>query len=44
VVYGADPSATAAAVLAYRLILFWVPLALGVPAFAALWRRMHASS
>jgi uncharacterized protein (TIRG00374 family) len=40
VVYGASASATAAAVLAYRLILFWLPLILGGPAFIALWRRI----
>jgi uncharacterized membrane protein YbhN (UPF0104 family) len=41
VVYGAPVDATAAAVLAYRLILFWIPLLLGIPAFAALWRRLR---
>src|SRR3954447_21706090 len=40
VLYGAPLAATVAAVLAYRLILFWVPLVLGTPAFASLWRRM----
>ena len=39
IVYGAGAEATAAAVLAYRLILFWLPLLLGGPAFIALWRR-----
>ena len=39
IVYGAPAAATAAAVLIYRLILFWLPLALGGPAFVALWRR-----
>ncbi len=39
IVFGAPAAATAAAVLAYRLILFWLPLLLGGPAFAALWRR-----
>lgn len=41
VVFGAPAAATAAAVLAYRLILFWLPLVLGVPEFAALWREME---
>jgi uncharacterized membrane protein YbhN (UPF0104 family) len=41
VVYGAPAAATAAAVLAYRLILFWVPLAIGVPAFMMLTRRLR---
>jgi len=36
VVYGLPVAATAAAVLAYRVILFWVPLILGAAAFAAL--------
>jgi uncharacterized membrane protein YbhN (UPF0104 family) len=40
VVYGAPAAATAAAVLAYRLILFWTPLLAGIPAFAALWREL----
>jgi len=39
VVYGTPAAATAAAVLVYRLILFWVPLVIGTPAFVALWRR-----
>lgn len=39
IVYGAPVAATAAAVLIYRLILFWLPLVLGGPAFVALWRR-----
>lgn len=41
IVYGADPASTAGAVLAYRLILFWLPLLLGGPAFLSLWRRIH---
>jgi uncharacterized membrane protein YbhN (UPF0104 family) len=41
VVYGAPADATVAAVLAYRLILFWIPLVLGVPAFVAVWRRIR---
>lgn len=40
VLYGAPVAATVAAVLAYRLILFWVPLLVGAPAFVTLWRRM----
>jgi uncharacterized protein (TIRG00374 family) len=40
VLYGAPVAATVAAVLAYRLILFWVPLLVGTPAFVSLWRRM----
>jgi uncharacterized membrane protein YbhN (UPF0104 family) len=39
ILFGAPVAATAAAVLAYRLILFWLPLLLGAPAFVALWRR-----
>ena len=41
IVYGAPAAATTAAVLAYRLILFWVPLAIGVPAFMLLTRRLR---
>jgi uncharacterized membrane protein YbhN (UPF0104 family) len=44
VLYGAPVATTIAAVLAYRLILFWVPLLAGTPAFVALWRRMSATS
>jgi uncharacterized protein (TIRG00374 family) len=33
IVYGIDPAAAAAAVLAYRVVLFWVPIVMGVPAF-----------
>ena len=40
VVYGAPPAATTAAVLAYRLILFWLPLLLGAVAFWTLRRRL----
>jgi uncharacterized membrane protein YbhN (UPF0104 family) len=36
IVYGLPAAATAAAVLAYRVILFWVPLALGAAAFNSL--------
>jgi uncharacterized membrane protein YbhN (UPF0104 family) len=42
IVYGAPVALTVAAVLAYRLILFWVPLLMGTPAFVALWRRINA--
>jgi uncharacterized protein (TIRG00374 family) len=42
VVYGAPVALTVAAVLAYRLILFWIPLLLGTPAFVTLWRRLNA--
>jgi uncharacterized membrane protein YbhN (UPF0104 family) len=41
VLYGAPVAATVAAVLAYRLILFWVPLLVGTPAFVTLWRRLN---
>jgi uncharacterized membrane protein YbhN (UPF0104 family) len=40
IVYGAPAAATAAAVLAYRIILFWLPLAVGGVAFALLRREM----
>jgi uncharacterized membrane protein YbhN (UPF0104 family) len=40
VVYGAPVAATTAAVLAYRLILFWLPLLLGAAAFWTLRRRL----
>jgi uncharacterized membrane protein YbhN (UPF0104 family) len=43
VLFGSPVALTIAAVLAYRLILFWVPLVLGAPAFVALWRRMSAT-
>jgi len=41
VVYGAPVEATAAAVLAYRVVLFWLPLILGGLAFASLRRGMN---
>jgi uncharacterized membrane protein YbhN (UPF0104 family) len=44
VLYGAAVAPTVAAVLAYRLILFWVPLIVGAPAFFTLWRRMTGRS
>jgi uncharacterized membrane protein YbhN (UPF0104 family) len=40
IVYGAPAAGTAAAVLAYRVILFWLPLILGGIAFASLRRDM----
>src|SRR4051794_16929689 len=40
IVYGAPAATTAAAVLAYRVILFWLPLLAGGIAFAALRRDM----
>jgi uncharacterized membrane protein YbhN (UPF0104 family) len=40
VVYGAPAAPTAAAVLAYRLVLFWLPLLVGAPAFISLRRRL----
>jgi uncharacterized protein (TIRG00374 family) len=43
VLFGSPVALTIAAVLAYRLILFWVPLVMGAPAFVALWRRMSAT-
>ena len=41
VVYGAPAAATTAAVLAYRLILFWLPLLVGGLAFASLRRGLN---
>jgi uncharacterized membrane protein YbhN (UPF0104 family) len=43
IVYGAPAAGTAAAVLAYRVILFWLPLIAGGIAFAALRRDMPGS-
>jgi uncharacterized membrane protein YbhN (UPF0104 family) len=40
IVYGAPAAGTAAAVLGYRVILFWLPLLLGGIAFASLRRDM----
>ncbi len=40
VVYGVPAAVTAAAVLAYRVILFWLPLAFGAVAFVQLLRDM----
>ena len=42
IVYGAPAAGTAAAVLGYRVILFWLPLIVGGIAFAALRRDMPA--
>ena len=41
VVYGAPLGATVAAVLLYRLILFWLPLVVGAVAFASLRRGLN---
>jgi uncharacterized membrane protein YbhN (UPF0104 family) len=40
VVYGAPAAATAAAVLLYRVVLFWLPLLAGAVAFASLRRGL----
>jgi uncharacterized membrane protein YbhN (UPF0104 family) len=40
IVYGAPAASTAAAVFAYRLILFWLPLLVGAAAFASLRRGL----
>ena len=40
IVYGAPAAATAAAVLAYRVILFWVPLGFGALGFVSLRRAL----
>jgi uncharacterized membrane protein YbhN (UPF0104 family) len=40
VVFGVPASAATAAVLAYRIILFWIPLLLGAVAFLSLRRSM----
>jgi uncharacterized protein (TIRG00374 family) len=41
IVYGAPAAATAAAVLVYRVILFWLPLIAGAVAFASLRRGLN---
>jgi uncharacterized protein (TIRG00374 family) len=41
VVYGAPVAETAAAVLAYRVVLFWLPLLVGGVAFASLRRGLN---
>jgi uncharacterized membrane protein YbhN (UPF0104 family) len=43
IVYGTPAAVTAAAVLAYRVILFWLPLIIGGVAFALLRRDMPGS-
>jgi uncharacterized membrane protein YbhN (UPF0104 family) len=40
IVYGAPAQATVAAVLAYRLILFWLPLLVGAGTFWSLRRSL----
>jgi uncharacterized membrane protein YbhN (UPF0104 family) len=40
IVFGADASSATAAVLAYRIILFWIPLAMGAVAFVSLRRSL----
>jgi uncharacterized membrane protein YbhN (UPF0104 family) len=42
VVYGAPAATTAAAVLAYRVILFWLPLLAGAVAFISLRRGLNS--
>jgi uncharacterized protein (TIRG00374 family) len=41
IVYGTPAAATAAAVLVYRVILFWLPLLLGAVAFISLRRGLN---
>jgi uncharacterized membrane protein YbhN (UPF0104 family) len=41
IVYGAPVAATVAAVFAYRLILFWLPLIVGAIAFVSLRRGLN---
>jgi uncharacterized membrane protein YbhN (UPF0104 family) len=41
IVYGTPAAATTAAVLVYRVILFWLPLLLGAGAFASLRRALN---
>ena len=41
IVYGAPAAATAAAVVVYRVILFWLPLLAGAVAFASLRRGLN---
>jgi uncharacterized protein (TIRG00374 family) len=41
VVYGVPAAVTAAAILAYRVILFWLRLVLDGPAFASLRNGLH---
>jgi uncharacterized membrane protein YbhN (UPF0104 family) len=42
IVYGTPAAATAAAVLVYRVILFWLPLLLGAVAFISLRRALNS--
>jgi len=41
IVYGIDPVAAATAVLAYRVVLFWIPIMMGAPAFWFLRRGLE---
>lgn len=41
ILYGIAPAEAAAAVLLYRVVLFWVPLLLGAPAFVSLRRALQ---
>lgn len=41
IVYGADAPTATAAVLAYRIILFWIPLLMGAVAFVSLRRSLR---
>jgi uncharacterized membrane protein YbhN (UPF0104 family) len=41
IVYGAPAAGTAAAVLAYRVVLFWLPLLVGAVAFVSLRRAVN---
>ena len=41
VLYGTPAAVTAAAVLAYRIILFWLPLLIGGVAFVSLRRGLN---
>jgi uncharacterized membrane protein YbhN (UPF0104 family) len=43
IVFGAPAAATAAAVLAYRVILFWLPLLLGSASFVSLRRDLRGA-
>jgi uncharacterized protein (TIRG00374 family) len=43
VLFGAPAAATAGAVLAYRVILFWLPLLIGAACFASLMRGLNSS-
>jgi uncharacterized protein (TIRG00374 family) len=44
VVYGVDAAPAAAAVLLYRVILFWLPLLIGAVAFVSLRRSLNDPS